>query len=73
MKHWQENGIRIAGQLFDENESAALVQTLRRQIKDLALLAEVEAFLAGRGDLSKAARQALQTSAAALIMRSPKD
>lgn len=68
-RDWQERGVRIAGLLLDESESAALVQELKKCIRDPEVAEEVERFLRGeKKTLSRRTRDTLHLLAAGLLM-----
>lgn len=68
-RDWQERGIRIGSQVFDENESAALVREVRKRVKDPKVVAEVEDFLSGkRKTLSARSRDVLYMVAVSVVM-----
>lgn len=70
---WQERGIRIAGEVLDPREAAEIIEELRRQIKNAAILSEIEEFLSGRRKkLSDRARDTLRLVALGIIMKRPK-
>lgn len=73
-KDWQEEGIRLSGEVLDPRETAALVQELRQRIQDKSILKEIEDVLAGRqNELSSHARDTLQFVMMGLLMQRRKD
>lgn len=68
-RDWQERGIRIGSQVFDENQSAVLVREVRKRVKDPKVVAEVEDFLSGkRKTLSARSRDVLYMVAVSVVM-----
>jgi hypothetical protein len=68
--NYQEEGLRLNGQLLDEREAAAIVAEIRRRVKDPLVAGEIEAFLAGGQTLSDKTRDALMVVAAGVLMQS---
>lgn len=68
-RDWQEQGIRIGSQVFDEDETAALVREVSQRVKDPGVIAEIEDFLSGkRKTLSARTRDVLYMVAVSVIM-----
>ena len=70
---WQEKGIRIAGVLLSEQQTAEIAAEMRRRIKDPKMVEEIEQVLRGeRIELSDRTRDALRLVALGIIMRQDK-
>ena len=70
---WQEKGIRIAGVLLSEEQTAEIAAEMRRRIRDPKMVEEIEQVLRGeRIELSDRTRDALRLVALGIIMRQDK-
>lgn len=68
--NWQEEGIRLGGDVLTPRETAALVKELRARVQDKAVLEEIEQLLSGqRPELSSHARDTLQLVMIGLLMQ----
>jgi hypothetical protein len=70
-RSWQAEGLRLGGQLIDEQDAHLLVAELQEQIKDAQLSGEIDDFLNRDRPLSQGARTALQLVLTGLLMRRP--
>ncbi len=69
MSNWQETGIRLGGAVLDEGETRALVEELKKRIKDPSILEEIKGLLAGRRRaLPARVRDALQLVSLGILM-----
>lgn len=68
---WQENGLRIGGQVLDERDARLLVNELQRRVKDPQITGEIEDFLKKNRPLSQRTRDALLLIVTGLMMGRP--
>lgn len=70
---WQEQGVRLGGQVLTEAEAADIVAEMRRWVRDPEAVKEVEEFLCGkREEFSPHVRDVLQMAVCAVVMKRPK-
>jgi hypothetical protein len=70
-QNWQEDGLRIGGQLLDSTESKALVDEIRLRVKDPQIAGEIEGFLKEDQALSRSTCMSLQLVLSGLMMARP--
>jgi hypothetical protein len=68
---WQEDGVRIGGQVLDEGDARLLVDELQRRVKDPQITGEIEGFLKKDRPLSQRTRGALLLVVTGLMMSRP--
>ena len=69
---WQERGTRLGGELLDEEDARAIVEEVRRRVRDPEVLDEMEAFLTRGVPLSQRTRDVLQMVIMGIVMQRQK-
>ena len=70
-QHWQADGIRLGGELLDEQDAQLLVTELYQRVKDPQLTGEISAFLNKNKPLSQRTTDALRLVVTGLMMGRP--